>query len=640
MRLSLKTKFTLTTSLLVLAVVAVVSGLYLGRLASQVLHQADDRARFVAQQVFLACQNALAEAKENGDSPRSLDPQDVREYVRQILDNNSTLNSLIESAVGYSPTIYEITISDNNGVVLVASDASQRGQQVVARPSIASLVRGDFLEQLRTLYGPPQTYEYSLPFTVGSGPFGNIRIGLSSALLRDEISPGLISAGYFALGAVLLSTLLAFFVSRVSLAPLKSISAQLDRISAGEFDFEPAVARGDELGVVSTKITGIGKQLHDVREIFSTLRENLDQVMRGLGEGLLLFNAEGRAVLVNPAVEKFLGGRTEDLRGRRVSEIFAARRPLREALRIEGDRIEPVEGTEVTLEGNGGRRRIGVSAQVIREHGKQMGTLVTLHDIEALKRIGNQLQVSERLAALGRVTAGVAHEVKNPLNSMRLWLEVLKVNMPVDPEAQQAVKMLDSEIDRLDRAVKTFLNFTKPVEISLEDTDLHALLDEIVDAARPSINKAGLELHLELPENFPPVLLDRQLIHQAVLNLLLNASQFTDPGGRITLSLQQSGEYATIAVADTGKGISAEDRNKIFQLFFTTRPGGTGVGLANTFRFVQLHNGRIEFESEPGRGTTFRMELPLARVHQPPAANEAPAAKLRDFSQPFATKKG
>ena len=114
--------------------------------------------------------------------------------------------------------------------------------------------------------------------------------------------------------------------------------------------------------------------------------------------------------------------------------------------------------------------------------------------MESLERIGSQLEVSERLAAMGRVTAGVAHEVKNPLNSMRLWLEVLKANMPVEIEPQQAVKMLDSEIDRLDRAVKTFLNFTRPVELNLEETDLRALLEEVLDAARPSIIKAGLEL--------------------------------------------------------------------------------------------------------------------------------------------------
>jgi signal transduction histidine kinase len=292
-----------------------------------------------------------------------------------------------------------------------------------------------------------------------------------------------------------------------------------------------------------------------------------------------------------------------------------------------------VENAEVTMEGSQGPQRIGVSSQVIREHGNPMGSLVTLRDVESLERIGSHLHVSERLAALGRVTAGVAHEVKNPLNSMRLWLEVLKANMPVEPEPQQAVKMLDNEIDRLDRAVKTFLNFTKPLELNREETDLRVLLDEVLDAARPSIAKAGIELRVELPSQFPRVMVDSQLIHQAVLNLLLNASDFTSAGGRITLSLRRNGEFAVIAVSDSGKGISIEDQKKIFQLFFTTRPGGTGIGLANTFRFVQLHNGRIEFDSEPGRGTTFRVELPLAR------SMETLSGKFRDFGQPFAEEK-
>ncbi|HXA77354.1 MAG TPA: ATP-binding protein [Candidatus Acidoferrales bacterium] len=633
MRLSLKTKFTLATSLLVLAVVTVVSSLYLGRLMRQTLRQANDTAGFVAQQVYGACGDALKDAAERGESPASLDPTDMREYVRHAFDSSSTLNSLIESDVGISPTIYEITITDSNGRVLVSSDASLRDLKVARRPPLSSLVRTGIFQQMRLLYGPPQTYEFSLAFQLGPEPFGDIRVGLSSALLRDQISPGLVSAGYWALGSVLLSTLLALLVSTIALAPIGRISAQLDRISAGQFDAEPVVERGDELGAVSTKIVGIGRQLRDVREIFSTLRENLDQVMGGLEDGLLLFNGQGRAVLVSPSTERFLGGRTEELRGRRVAEIFPATHPLRGVLQIEGDQIDPAEGKEVTLDGSDGPQRIGVSVQVIREHGTRMGTLVTLRDVESLERIGNQLQVSERLAALGRVTAGVAHEVKNPLNSMRLWLEVLKANMPVEPEPQQAVKMLDNEIDRLDRAVKTFLNFTRPVELNLEETDLRVLLDEIMDAARPSIAQAGVELRAELPSDCPPVLVDRQLIHQAVLNLLINASEFTDPGGRITLSLRRSGEFAVIAVEDSGKGISATDQKKIFQLFFTTRPGGSGIGLANTFRFVQLHNGQIEFESETGRGTTFRVKLPLARFV------DAPAGRSGDLGRPITTER-
>src|ERR1700683_3144453 len=156
MRLSLKTKFTLATSLLVLAVVAVVSSLYLGRLMRQTLRQANDTANFVAQQVYGACGDALKDANERGESPASLDPVDLRRYVRHAFDNSSTLNSLIESDVGISPTIYEITITDANGTVLVSSDASLRDQKVARRPPFTPLVRAGFFTQMRELYGPPQ----------------------------------------------------------------------------------------------------------------------------------------------------------------------------------------------------------------------------------------------------------------------------------------------------------------------------------------------------------------------------------------------------------------------------------------------------------------------------------------------------
>src|SRR5579863_9589552 len=213
MRLSLKTKFTLATSLLVLAVVTGVSGLYIARLTRQVLRQADDRASFVALQVYDACNQALKDAAQRGETPASSGAQDLREYVQKAFDNNSTLNTLIESAVAYSPTIYEITISDKDGIVLVSSDASLRGQKVAKRPPVGSLVGARFFEQLRTLYGPPQTYEYTYPFLLGTEHFGDIRIGLSSVFIRNEISPGLTSEAWYALGSVLLSTFLAFVVS-------------------------------------------------------------------------------------------------------------------------------------------------------------------------------------------------------------------------------------------------------------------------------------------------------------------------------------------------------------------------------------------------------------------------------------------
>jgi PAS domain S-box-containing protein len=335
--------------------------------------------------------------------------------------------------------------------------------------------------------------------------------------------------------------------------------------------------------------------------------------MAGLEDGLLLFTRDSRAVMVSPAAEKFLGAPAGHFLGRRLTEIFPVGHPLHEALHIEGDELRET-ASETELQTVEGQKRVGVSVQAIQEDGEKMGALVTLRDLDSLESINTQLQVSERLAAMSRITAGVAHEVKNPLNSMRLWLENLKESLTdeMDAGAQQAVTVLDKEIDRLDAVVKRFLDFTRPMDVRLEATQLSDLLKDVLEVAQPQLQKANVQVAQLLPIDVPEVYVDRALLKQAILNLVLNAAEAMPHGGQLRLMLSRRGEMAEITVGDTGKGIAPENRQKIFQLFFTTRPGGSGIGLASTFRIVQLHNGSIDFTSEVGRGTTFRIELPLA----------------------------
>ena len=518
--------------------------------------------------------------------------------------------------------IYEVTISDVNGEALISSDASLPGKQSQTRTNLAQLVSSSFLNQIRSIYGPSHVYEVSFPFQLGPPgnqvPFGNIRVAVQTGLLRSEITPALRSAALLALASIGISVLLAALVSSVSLAPLKRITAQLDRISKGEFDQKP-LERGDEFGQVSTKISQIGMQLRGVREIFSTLRENLDQVLGGLDDGLLLFSLDGRAVMVSPAVERFLCMPSDQLLGRRAEDIFPPDHPVREAIKLVDGEFEPVGSAEVVLAGpDSPARRVGLSVQVITESGTRMGALVTFTDLESRERISTQLQVSERLAQLGRITAGVAHEVKNPLNSMRLWLENLKESLPEGDELpQQAVRVLDSEIDRLDTVVKRFLDFTRPPEMHQEETNLKDLLEEVLAVERPQMDKANVKVEARFAADVPPVLVDRQLLKQALMNLFVNAVDAMPGGGRLTVSLERRGEMADIEIEDTGRGIAPEHSQRIFQLFFTTKPGGSGIGLASAFRTVQLLNGSIDFKSEVGRGTTFRIELPLARQMEP-----------------------
>jgi len=617
MRLRLRTKLTLSTALLTLAVVASLSAVYVARLTSLVIREANERAGFFTKLVFLQAQHALSDAAAQGRRPDSDSPQGVHEYVLRAFDQNPGLASVIDAALGYSQTIYEVTIVDHDGVALVSSDSSLLGRPVLRRTSLENLARSGFFRQMLVLYGPPRVYEVSFAFNLNREPFGEVRVGLSSVLLRAEISPALRSAGLVVLGALIVSTLLAGVVSGFMLAPLTTISAQLDRISAGQYDPSPGQVPvfeegGDELRQVSQKISQVGQQLRGVHEIFTTMRENLNQVMAGLEDGLLLFTSDSRAVMVSPAAEKFLGAPSDQFLGRCAPDIFPPGHPLRHALQLDGDGLHPVAAAEAEVPTPEGPKRVGVSVQVIAEKGTRMA-LVTLRDLDSLERIDTQLQVAERLSSITRVTAGVAHEFKNPLNSMRLWLETLKEALPKDQELpKQALEVLDNEIDRLDNVVKRFLTFTRPVEVRLEETQLADILKEVLNVARPQLERAKVQSATLLPTDVPPVNVDRQLIKQAIQNLVLNAVEAMPNGGKLSVVLSRRGDMAEIAIGDTGAGIPSEHRARVFQLFFTTRPGGSGIGLADTFRFIQLHNGSIDFNSEVGRGTTFRIELPLA----------------------------
>lgn len=655
MQLRLRTKFTLVMTSLVLFVVAVLSVVFAAQLLDQLIEETDKRAKDLSMQVFLQAQNAMTEAKQSNLRPESDSPRDIHDYVRRAFEISEGLQTQFKAAKE-NPLIYEVSITDTEGMVLASSDPNLPGAFLARRTPISQLETRSFLHQvgvlLRALRGAnkgPQLFEVEYPFNKGEKPFGEVRVVVDSALLLREIQSSLRDAEVVVLAALALSALLAALVSRITLAPLHDITAQLDRISTGQFDVPSSEAKahetsGDELGLMSRKISQVGQQLRGVHEIFSTMRENMNSVMAGLEDGLLLFTRDARAVMVSPAAEKFLGAPAGEFLGRRLTDIFPLGHPLRDALRIESDELSEITA-EADLETSEGPKRVNVSVQAIQEGGERMGALVTLRDLDSLESINTQLKVSERLAALGRITAGVAHEVKNPLNSMRLWLENLKESLSFNGDtavtggaifgneidrraakhaprdfheeidqnaAWQAVQVLDKEIDRLDQVVKRFLDFTRPMDVRLEATQLADLLKEVLEIARPQLLKSNIALATLLPIDVPEVYVDRALLKQAVLNLVLNAAEAMPNGGQLRLVLSRRGEMAEITVGDTGKGISPENQQKIFQLFFTTRPGGSGIGLASTFRIVQLHNGSIDFTSEVGRGTTFRIELPLA----------------------------
>ena len=239
------------------------------------------------------------------------------------------------------------------------------------------------------------------------------------------------------------------------------------------------------------------------------------------------------------------------------------------------------------------------------------GLLIRLRDPEATRQIGRQLQTADRLSAISRLTGGVAHEVKNPLNAMLMHVELAKMKLSHgDYDLTPQMDVISSEILRLDRVVKTFLDFTRPVALNLSDVPLQSCLGDVVDLAAPQAEAAGIELIVEQTAESVSLVIDADLIKQALLNIVVNAIEAMPHGGTLRVQSSVRGDFGEIRISDNGPGIPADVREKIYNLYFTTKERGSGIGLAMTFRIVQLHDGTIDFSSEPGKGTHVRREAP------------------------------
>jgi len=218
------------------------------------------------------------------------------------------------------------------------------------------------------------------------------------------------------------------------------------------------------------------------------------------------------------------------------------------------------------------------------------------------------------MASIGRLTAGVGHEVKNPINAIVVHLELLRNKVHLGEPAQRHLDIIQSEIRRLDRVVQTLVDFSRPVELKLREQDLRVIVQQVLTLASVELESHGVKVVSSLP-GFPVIVkVDSDLMTQALLNVVLNGAQAMPEGGPLEVRLFEDGRWATIRVRDRGVGIPPEVLPRIFDLYFTTKKEGSGIGLAMTYRIVQFQNGRVDVESNPDSGTAFSLCLPLQGV--------------------------
>ena len=611
--MNLQAKLTLWNVLLAVVIVAAISGVNLINNVQQQFEATLARADTLKQ---VASKLVAGTVNEQPTTP-------LADALRQPKLTSDLLDLLTRAKA-----IVEIAVTDpHSNVVLADSSSSNLGTVAGPYPNFTMLVNHQpWYQKWKVLLGSDQKF-YQLESQLGSGdkPVLSVRVIVAPALIQDLIRPSLNQNAEVAIFSVIVAICVTFIFSALAFRPLGQLRHQLDLIASDEFEPEnpvPSKPATDELSVMASKVSMLGQRLRGAQFEVSDLRGNIDHLLQDLEDAVFIFNRERRLVFASGSVEKFLGKQRNDLARQPISEVFPPSTTLGLIIAQASQTGRPIRNRRVPV---GGLPETPSGLSVVLLFVDMLetvpggatagsGVLVRLRDPEAQRKLGRELQTADRLAAISHISGGVAHEVKNPLNAILLHVEVAKAKLARgDSDIQPQMEIIGSEIIRLDRVVKTFLDFTRPVELNLVTVPLQQFVDEIVDLARPQAAASKIRINVDQQQaDGAEVRMDRDLLKQAVLNVVVNAMQAMPEGGELRFEALVIDDIAEIRISDTGPGIPLEVRDKIFRLYFTTRKEGSGIGLAMAFRFVQLHDGTIEFSSEPGKGTTFSIRLPIA----------------------------
>lgn len=614
MRLSLKAKQVAGVTTIVGLALVVVNALYLARIARISLEESQSRGELLARTVYQAATTTAG-------------PQATAE----ALQRNDGIRVMVEAGMVFSENVTYVAITDTAGRAIVHSSPVLVGEPVPPAEELSTVIAAGLLAHLRAIYSDG-TFEVRERLVANDGTgaqeFGAIRVGLSMLLVRENLREAMAPTLWTLLGAVLLSLVVATAFAQWLLRPIHVLRSGLTRLGRGESGVTLDLPGGDEFGDLGASFNTLSAELSAARSSLADHPARLESVVDRLEDAVAIVGPAGEVMFANRSMREVLGGGEGPPQ---VPDDHPIRPLLSRALASKGSE-GPVMLT--VMQPTGHSANLQVSAHAIADRrGRHIGAMINARNVGYLTEVQSTLRYSRKLAALNRLLAGVAHEVKNPLNAMTIHLELLKQKLsgrgrrPVAdqptadtpapafdvPGVLKHVSIISDEIRRLDTAVQGFLKFSRPEELALGPVGLWGICDDVTRVMGAEAHAAGVRIENACPPDLPDVYADQAMLRQAVLNLALNAVQAMPSGGTLRFAARRvAARVLELAVTDTGVGIEPEALAKIFDLYFTTKAGGTGLGLSMVYRTVHLHDGTIEVESTPGHGTTFRLRLPQA----------------------------
>jgi len=417
-------------------------------------------------------------------------------------------------------------------------------------------------------------------------------------ILGKQIWVSSIASGIFGI-------LLAYAIT----IPIKRLTSSAQQVATGDLSRTVQVNTEDEIG-------GLGKSFN---AMVSSLNEHIIDSMTG---GVITINMKAMIATFNRSAELILGYDSEKIVGKSVFEVFPLNSKNSDISTIIRDTLEQKQTSssrEINIYSLSGKKiPIGITTSLLRDKKNTfLGIVVTFKDLGQIKHLEEQMRRADRLAAVGSLAAGIAHEIRNPLGSIKGLVQLLAEDLKEDDKKNSYAQVIVKEVDRLNKVVEELLSFARPdeseLEVNFSELNLNDVIDQTLLLASHDSKKENIKIIKEYAEGLPLIAADSKKLQQAFLNLIMNAFSAMDNAGNLIVKTEYNFEAKIVKVsfADTGSGIDANSLAKIFDPFFTAKQGGTGLGLTITHQIISTHKGKIDVQSKINQGTKFNISFPI-----------------------------
>jgi signal transduction histidine kinase len=591
-----RARFTVAFLLLQIVPIIAIGLVTLAYTFKVIIDEVIDNSDRMTRQVYEEVQVALSHA--HGDPAAAL-------------QKDESLKELLGSMQAFGAAVVIARITDVNDKILVAAGDGTEGQLQPQFPSILALQRriARWPFAVLTSFWGTDLYAAERPFEVDRKPFGKIYIGMSTALLADQVERLGLAFGVIVIADVILTLLATASLRRLMFQEIWPFpaAAPIARITD---ESQPPQAGKDELSGLAERFRHLSRAVHSEQSQWETSSNRAFEVIRSIRDGVLLLDAGGSLLFANHEARALLGlDKTAQIEGRPLSVLVLRNHPLLSMADAALDSGAEAQDVPLNLSSNGDSERASTLVSFYRLGGgrKPVGLLILLRDMNALRELETMVEYSNRLARLGGLISGVAHQLRSPLHGMNLRLELLREDVIRGNDIEKHINRLRHEVERLDQSVEALLRFMRPQELKLSRFSVNDVIAEIVGRIKHDNVRFVYQFATE-----KEVEADRAMLVEAFSNLIQNGVQAMADGGAITISTAEREGMIEVEIADQGTGISEENLSQILNLYFTTKKGGSGLGLPLALRAIELNHGTLRIESHVGEGTTCIVRLPCA----------------------------